>query len=259
MFDVPKFAKGKPPVQDTAVGLLAGGAALGLLASMWGKLKGVAWRAVGLFVQRVEIPTEAGHEAMIAYLISKHKRSRNYDRMYGASWEYQRDGRYGLVPYEQFGNRTLILWNGWVPFLFSNQVESKAASGKGTTDSSAGGTKVYSTITFVRGTVDAEASGTPGNISTITWDDTILSEQLIFDATAITHNFGFAVSRTADTTFVATKTLYTTTSAATAPSSSKFVLGGFLSRLDTQNVAEPRGRITAQMIGVKASIVKITA
>ena len=156
MFDFQQVAKGKPPVQDTAVGLLAGGAALGLLASMWGKLKGVAWRAVGLFVQRVEIPTEAGHEAMIAYLISKHKRSRNYDRMYGASWEYQRDGRYGLVPYEQFGNRTLILWNGWVPFLFSNQVESKAASGKGNNDSSHGGTKVYSTITFVRGTVDAE-------------------------------------------------------------------------------------------------------
>ena len=41
--------------------------------------------------------------------------------MYGASWEYQRDGRYGLVPYELFGNRTLILWNGWFPFLFTNQ------------------------------------------------------------------------------------------------------------------------------------------
>ena len=168
-----------------------------------------------------------------------------------------------------------------------------------------------------RGTVNAEASGTPGNISTISWDDTILSEQLIFDATAITHNFGFAVSRTAlalavtnssttvtcpstallavgmgvagtgipagaliasitnGTTFVlsvaattsttqtlslfaATKTLYTTTGAATAPTSGSFVLGAFLSRLDTQNVTEPRGRITARMTGVKASIVKLT-
>jgi hypothetical protein len=143
-------------MQDTAVGLLAGGAALGLLASMWGKLKGVAWRALGLFVQRVEIPTEAGHEAIIAYLIAHYRRSRNYDKMYGASWEYQRDGRYGLIPYEVYGNRTLILWNGWFPFLFSNQVENKAASSKGNSDSSGSGMKVYSTVTFVRGTLDVE-------------------------------------------------------------------------------------------------------
>jgi hypothetical protein len=144
-------------MQDTALGLLAGGAALGLLATMWGKLKGVAWRALGLFVQRVEIPTEAGHDAVIAYLIAHYRRSRNYDRMYGASWEYQRDGRYGLVPYEVYGNRSLILWNGWFPFLFSNQVENKAASAKGAGDpSAAGGMKVYSTVTFVRGTLDIE-------------------------------------------------------------------------------------------------------
>ena len=49
--------------------------------------------------------------------------------MYGASWEFQRDGRYGLIPYELFGNRTLIFWNGWFPFLFTNQQEQKAATG----------------------------------------------------------------------------------------------------------------------------------
>jgi hypothetical protein len=146
----------KQPVQDTALGLLAGGAALGLVASMWSKLKGVLWRAIGMFVQRVEIPTEASHEAMISYLISNYRRSRNYDKMYGASWEYQRDGRYGLIPYEVYGNRTLILWNGWFPFLFSNQVESKAASSRGNNESSSSGMKVYSALTFVRGTLDIE-------------------------------------------------------------------------------------------------------
>ena len=105
---------------------------------------------------RVEIPTEAGHEAVIAYLIAHYRRSRNYDKMYGASWEYQRDGRYGLIPYEVYGNRTLILWNGWFPFLFSNQVENKAATAKGSSDSSGSGMKVYSTVTFVRGTLDVE-------------------------------------------------------------------------------------------------------
>lgn len=143
-------------MQDTAFGLLAGGAALGLVASMWGKLKGFAWRLLGLLVQRVEIPTEPGHEALVSHLIAKFKRSRNYDKMYGASWEYQRDGRYGLVPYEVFGNRTLILWNGWFPFLFTNQVESKAASGKANTDSSSAGMKIHSTLVFIRGTLDVE-------------------------------------------------------------------------------------------------------
>ncbi len=144
-------------MQDTAFGLLAGGAALGLVASMWGKIKGFAWRLVGLLIQRVEIPTEPGHEALVSYLVTKFKRSRNYDKMYGASWEYQRDGRYGLVPYEVFGNRMLIFWNGWFPFIFTNQVESKAASGKGNNESSgSGGMKIHSTLLFVRGTLDVE-------------------------------------------------------------------------------------------------------
>src|SRR5262249_36855196 len=156
-----RFVQSQPwrklPVENGALGLLAGGAVIGLIATMWTKFKGLAWRILGLFIQRVEIPTEAGHEAIIAYLIANFRRSRNYDKMYGASWEYQRDGRYGLVPYEVFGNRTLILWNGWFPFFFSNQVESKAASGKGNNESSSGGgMKVYSTITFIRGTLDVE-------------------------------------------------------------------------------------------------------
>jgi hypothetical protein len=161
-------------VQETVFGVLAGGAALGLVASMWGKLKGFTWRLFGLFVQRVEIPTEQGHEALVAFLIAKFRRSRNYDKMYGASWEYQRDGRYGLIPYEVFGNRTLILWSGWFPFLFTNQVENKAASGKGNNESSgSSGMKVYSTLIFLRGTLDVE--------------------QLLRDACAARNNISWAV------------------------------------------------------------------
>src|SRR5687767_14011314 len=117
---------------------------------MWGKLKGFAWRLLGLLVQRVEVPTESGHDALVAYLIAHFKRSRNYAKMYGESWEYQRDGRFGLVLYEVLGNRTLILWNSWFPFLFSHQVESKAASGKSTGDSSGSGMKICSTLIFGR-------------------------------------------------------------------------------------------------------------
>jgi ATPase family associated with various cellular activities (AAA) len=137
--------------------VLAGGAALGLLASFWGKIKSVAWRAVNMFVQQVEIPSESAHNALIAYLIARYPRSRLYDRMYGASYEHHRDGRYGLIPYEQFGSRSVIFWNGWCPFLFHNEQERKAKSSTGQqNNNNSDAAKVYSTITFVRGTLDVE-------------------------------------------------------------------------------------------------------
>ncbi|CAN5572356.1 hypothetical protein BH11PLA2_BH11PLA2_48140 [soil metagenome] len=145
-----------PDLFSNPWGFLAAGGLIGILATMWGKIKGIAWRGIGMLIQRVEIPTESAHEAVIAYLILNYKRSRNYDRMYGATWEYQRDGRYGLIPYEVFGSRTLILWNGWIPFFFGNAQEKKAASNKSSGDTPSGVTKVHSSITFLRGTLDIE-------------------------------------------------------------------------------------------------------
>jgi hypothetical protein len=138
--------------------LFAGGAAIGLVAGLWDKIKAVAWRAMNMFVQQIEIPTEAAHEAVIAYLIAHFGRSRAYDRMYGATYEHQRDGRYALVPYEVFGHRTIIFWNRWFPFFFANAVEKKSKGGSQNNNSSTSSdaTKVYSTITFVRGTLDVE-------------------------------------------------------------------------------------------------------
>ncbi|MEO2088314.1 MAG: hypothetical protein ABGY75_02300, partial [Gemmataceae bacterium] len=66
------------------LGLAAVGAVLATIATMWSKVKDVAWRVIGLVIQRIEIPTSAAHDAVTAYLIAKFRRSRNYDRMYGA-------------------------------------------------------------------------------------------------------------------------------------------------------------------------------
>ena len=137
-------------------GLATLGVVFGAVAGMWDKIKAVGWRAVSLFVQRVEIPSQPAHDALAAHLVATYPRSRNYDRMYGAWWEFQRDGRYGLIPYEQFGSRTLILWNGWFPFLFTNQLERKT-SGKNQPSEHTTATKIYSTLTFLRGTLDADA------------------------------------------------------------------------------------------------------
>ncbi len=136
--------------------LVFGGAALGVLAACWEHVKTFAWRIVGLLVRRVELPSEAAHQAVISYLVAHYKRYRNYDSMYGADYEHHRDGRYGLVPYEQFGNRTVIFWSGWWPFVFSNAQEKKSKSGQQQHDSSGGPVKIYSTVTYLRGTLDFE-------------------------------------------------------------------------------------------------------
>lgn len=138
---------------------VAGGAAIGLIAGFWDKIKTVLWKAVNLFIQQVEVSSESAHEAMVAHLVGQCQRSRLYDRMYGATYEHQRDGRYGLVPYELFGNRTVVFWRGWRPFVFSNaqEAKSKSRSGNRSEGGDSNAIKIYSTITFLRGTLDVEA------------------------------------------------------------------------------------------------------
>jgi hypothetical protein len=145
--------KGKP--QLDIMNYLAGGAALGLVAGFWDKIKAVVWRGVNLFIQQVEIPTEQGHSAIVAYLIANYPRSRLYDRMYGAWYEHMRDGRYGLVPYEQFGNRSIVFWEGWRPLVFTNAQERQGRSQPREPTANVT-TKIYSTITFLRGTINVE-------------------------------------------------------------------------------------------------------
>ena len=143
---------------DNLWNLMAGGAALGIIAATWSKIKGLIWRVASLFVQQVEISSEFAHNALVAYLVANYRRSGIYDRMYGAWNEHQRDGRYGLVCYEIFGSRTLLLWQGWRPFWFSNAVEKKARSAankEGGGENSA--IKVFSTLTYLRGALDVEA------------------------------------------------------------------------------------------------------
>ncbi|MBL8795292.1 MAG: ATP-binding protein [Planctomycetia bacterium] len=140
---------------------VAGGALVGVLAACWDKIKAATWKLISLFIQQVEIPSEAAHQALIAYLVKHFPRSRYYDRMYGATYEHQRDGRFGLVPYELFGARSIVFWNGWRPFVFTNQLENKQPVAVNTNpwggSSDDGVTKIYSTLTFLRGTLDVEA------------------------------------------------------------------------------------------------------
>src|SRR6476646_6643189 len=137
--------------------LVSGGAVLGVIAGFWTRIKDFVWRFLSLFVQQVEITSEPAHAALVAHLLKHYRRSRYYDRMFGAWYEHQRDGRYGLVPCEVFGARTLLFWRGLLPFWYSNPAEKKARTGREQTGGDeAAGTKVHATLTYIRGTFDVE-------------------------------------------------------------------------------------------------------
>lgn len=141
--------------------LAAGGALIGVIASFWTYIKSVVWKFVTLFIQRVEIRCNGYlSPVLLGYLIRKYPHSRVYDRTYGAMNEHIREQeRHGMVPYEEFGENSLIFWNGWLPFVFSqsNKSQPSAPTSPGYPTSS-GQEKAaqYITLTFIRGTLDAE-------------------------------------------------------------------------------------------------------
>ena len=138
---------------------IAGGAIFGVVAACWERIKTAIWRVASLFVQQVEITTDSFHNAVIAHLIANYRHSKLYSPLYGAGYECHRDGRHGLVPYEHFGTRTIIFWNGWRPFVFRNEIEQRARNNRGNPQAAnvdEDVCKVLSTLTFVRGWLDVE-------------------------------------------------------------------------------------------------------
>src|SRR3954466_883740 len=97
---------------------LAGGAALGALASCWGYIKIFTWKVMSTLIQRVEIPDSDLCRTLVGHLVTHYPRSRIYDRVYASAHEDIKTGEHtGEVPYGWFGQRSLIFWNGWFPSL----------------------------------------------------------------------------------------------------------------------------------------------
>jgi hypothetical protein len=109
---------------------LAGGAAFGLVAGCWNYIKGFAWKLVSTLIQRVEIADNDLSRTLMGYLVTHYPRSRIYDRVYASAYEYIKTGEQtGEVPYEWFGQRGLILWNGCFPFIVNRSGASTTANG----------------------------------------------------------------------------------------------------------------------------------
>jgi len=140
--------------------LLKGGAVMGIVIALWDKIKMVGWRIISLVIQRVEFCTEDMHDVIVSYLIENFERSLIYDKIYGAEFESFRNGTYGLVSYEKFGDNSILfkckkkslkLFRPF--FLFS---KNSVSFGTENTQHGSGNneTKVFSTIMCLRGTLN---------------------------------------------------------------------------------------------------------
>lgn len=127
-------------------GTLITGAAIGLVAAFWSKLKALAWRAASLFVVRITLEGAAA-DALSLYLWQRGKRSRFGERAYhGVSLYVRPVDRRLAVAFEKVGRDAAVFWLGNRPLV---AVQSSVVQGQtflGTT----------LTVTFVRGLFDAD-------------------------------------------------------------------------------------------------------
>jgi hypothetical protein len=140
--------------------LLKGGAIIALVAGFWDKIKTFLWLIVSTFIQKAEIKTEDVHNEVIGYLVKNYKKFKNYDKVFGSQYESFRSGKYGLVPYEKFGESLMIFLSEKryffklirIPFIFSKN--SVSIAGNESSGDQKDAKKSYSYIISIRGTVD---------------------------------------------------------------------------------------------------------
>lgn len=136
-----------------------GGLLIGLVTGLWSKIKFFAWRLCSFFVSYVEILDESTSKAILNYLIETYPRSKWYDRSYSGLYEHTRQGKYGLIPYEDLASKSVIFWSGWKPLVFGANRQQNNSNGQqqnGWYASSSNPKKVEKVLMFFRGTFDVE-------------------------------------------------------------------------------------------------------
>lgn len=158
--------------------LLKGSAVFALIVSLWGQIKSFFLFLTSFVFERVEIKTEEAHTEVIGHLIKNYKRSKFYDKVYGAQHETYRTGQYGLVGYELFGDKMIIFFSQKkfffnlfrLPFIYSpTAVSLKPEMVKNETEDIQ---KTYCFIFSIRNTI---------NIAQIVKDSIDVRNQLSWD------------------------------------------------------------------------------
>ncbi|MGC4130611.1 MAG: AAA family ATPase [Bergeyella sp.] len=140
--------------------LLKGGAIVAFVAGFWDKIKTFLWLLLSTFVQKAEIKSEDVHGEIIGYLVNNYKKLNGYDKVFSSQYESFRNGKYGLVPYEKYGDSLMVFLSEKkyffklirIPFIFSKNKVSLA--GGENNNEQKNGTRCFSNIIYIRGTVD---------------------------------------------------------------------------------------------------------
>lgn len=115
---------------NSIFGLAGIGAVFGFVASAWGKIKDVAARFIGLFIITVEVDQDLSNY-LCGWLMKNCSRWGNYEKTYTSCWEFWRDRRrYGNIASEIYGNRSMLVWYGWMPLYFSVSGRSSGGENK---------------------------------------------------------------------------------------------------------------------------------
>lgn len=110
-------------------GLAVLGTVFGFVVRGWSSIRSFFQSCMGVLVVTARLDDETTTTAILAYLV------RNYahlsgERTYGGKHECFVDGKYGHIPFELFGVKTLTFWRWWLPFWFVIQKPSNEESKK---------------------------------------------------------------------------------------------------------------------------------
>ena len=107
---------------DSIAPLIAIGAVLGTVFGVilrgWTAIKNFFKSLTSIFVIRIEMNDEVTSKVVLAYLLKNYRRNTSGKKIYSSNHNCLRDGKFGYVPFELFGNQTIVFWNGLFPFLF---------------------------------------------------------------------------------------------------------------------------------------------
>jgi hypothetical protein len=107
------------------------GTVIGVVVRSWQSIKNFFSSMLGIFVIRAHLDDETTARAVLAHLVEHYRRSRSGQRTFGGRHDSFRDGKYGHIPYELLGNRTLLFWRGWLPFWLVVQEEKPSGDKSG--------------------------------------------------------------------------------------------------------------------------------
>lgn len=141
--------------------LFMGGAIFGVVTACWNYIKIVIWKIINLFIQNVELREEILTQTLISHLLKYYKKSNVYEKVYLCTTDKLiKENTYISIPYEFYGKKSLIFWNGFVPFIWMGENSSKKNSPEGgilpKNEDSSAEIEIKGNILYIRGTLNID-------------------------------------------------------------------------------------------------------